>query len=72
LAVQLDLPLAGKDNPRSTTLHPALLLATSFYFARRRIPMKKVKRTCAIFVLCAATAIASPAQTFTTLVDFEH
>ncbi len=34
--------------------------------------MKKVKRTCAIFVLCAATAIASPAQTFTTLVDFEH
>jgi hypothetical protein len=25
---------------------------------------------CAVFLLCAATAIASPAQTFTTLVSF--
>src|SRR6202167_4681567 len=28
------------------------------------------KRACAVFALCATTAIASPAQTFTTLVNF--
>jgi uncharacterized repeat protein (TIGR03803 family) len=29
------------------------------------------KRACAVFVLCAATAIALPAQTFTTLLSFD-
>src|SRR5580700_6157164 len=28
-------------------------------------------KACAVFVLCAATAIATPAQTFTTLVNFD-
>jgi uncharacterized repeat protein (TIGR03803 family) len=29
------------------------------------------KAACAVFLLCAATAIASPAQTFKTLVSFD-
>jgi uncharacterized repeat protein (TIGR03803 family) len=31
---------------------------------------RSLKKVCAVFVLCAATAIASPAQTFKTLVSF--
>src|SRR5580704_8752762 len=30
------------------------------------------KMVCAIFLFCAATAIAAPAQTFTTLLDFDN
>src|SRR5580704_788797 len=44
-------------------------------FAPMRNPMTNLslwKKACAVFVLCAATAIISPAQTFTNVFQFDY
>src|SRR5208282_2413489 len=62
-----------EDSPMAT-----LRTCEQFTFApargrkRRRIgKLSEWKRACAVFMLCAAAAIASPAQTFTSLFSFD-
>jgi uncharacterized repeat protein (TIGR03803 family) len=48
--------------------HSSQLQAGKTSRGRKRLSWKRI---CAAFVLCAATAIAAPAQTFTTLLNFD-
>ncbi|MGA2005582.1 MAG: hypothetical protein ABSG70_19540, partial [Terriglobales bacterium] len=57
-----------------TTLRTCELFTFAPARDRERAGLDKLigwKRTCALFMLCAAAAIASPAQTFTSLFSFD-